>query len=192
MPAQTVFTKEMIIDAAFKIACEEGFEHMTIRHIAKRMGSSIAPIYVNFNHVEELKHAVMEKAQRIYHEMILDAKHEDPFLRYAIASMAFNKKYPKIYQTFLLDEDDPISSEKNVKKMMDTILNNEQYNTLDKDSVMKFIISMQALQVGLSIMSKKSYYASFLSDEDMIHLMDDLGEVVMSSLLKRNNEKKSN
>lgn len=186
MPANTIFSKDMIVDAAFYVANEQGIEHMTIRNIAKHMGSSIAPIYVNFKHVEELKHAVMEKAQDIYHHMIKLSKHEDPFLRYAIASMEFNKKYPKLYKVFLLDEDDSETSEKNVRKMMDAILENKQYTNLSEEALMRFIISMQALQVGLSIMAKKSYYKPYLEDKDVIKLIDSNGAALMDFLLKQN------
>lgn len=185
MPANTVFSKEMIVDAAFNVACEEGIDHMTIRNIAKHMGSSIAPIYVNFKRVEELKQAVMEKAQHVYHHMIQSSEHEDPFLRYAIASIEFNKKYPKLYKVFLLEEDDPETSEKNVKKMMDAVLENEQYKNLSKEALMRFIISMQAIQVGLAIMAKKSYYKPYLEDEAVIKLIDNNGEALMDYLLKK-------
>ncbi|MBS3990667.1 MAG: TetR/AcrR family transcriptional regulator [Erysipelothrix sp.] len=184
MPATTKFSKETIIEAAFNVACQEGLDHMTIRLIAKRMGSSIAPLYVNFESVEDLKKAVMDKAQTIFHSMIKALNHDDLFLRYAIASISFSKKYPKIYNYFLLNEDNPLDSEKNVNMMLTTLRENPTYDKFDKDSLMKFIISMQALQVGLSIIARKSFYQPYLKEKDLVELLDKTGLALINNLLK--------
>ncbi len=184
MPAITIFSKETIIDTAFNIACEEGLDHLTIRHIAKKMRSSIAPIYVNFEHIEDLKKAVLDKAQGIFYEMIHASDHEDLFLRYAIASISFSKAYPKLYDAFLLSEDHPLETKKNVLGMIETAKKDPKCKDLDTPSLMTYIISMQALQIGLSIMARKSYYHSFLSDQEMIKLLDETGLTLINNLLK--------
>ena len=43
---------------SFAIAETEGIDRVTIRKVAEQLGSSIAPIYVNFTDVEALKQAV--------------------------------------------------------------------------------------------------------------------------------------
>ncbi|MFK4997460.1 TetR/AcrR family transcriptional regulator [Bacillus sp. N9] len=61
MPPKKKFSKEQIIDAAFEIAKEEGVSNITIRKVANQLGSSIAPIYVNFKDVDELIYEVIKK-----------------------------------------------------------------------------------------------------------------------------------
>ena len=46
------FTKEVIVDAAYDILKEEGFESISARKIAKKLNCSTAPIYFNFETVE--------------------------------------------------------------------------------------------------------------------------------------------
>ena len=58
MGPKVKFTREQIIDAAFEIARTEGIDSITMRKIAEKMGSSVAPIYVNFNNVDELNEAL--------------------------------------------------------------------------------------------------------------------------------------
>lgn len=60
MPPKKKFSKEQIVEAAFEIAKEEGMSYITIRKVADRLRSSIAPIYVNFDNVEELISVVMK------------------------------------------------------------------------------------------------------------------------------------
>lgn len=183
MPAKVQFTKETIIDAAFNIASEKGLDHITIRSVATKIKASIAPIYVNFDSVDALKKAVLDKAQSIYQAMVKAENHDDLFLRYALASIKFSRQYPLIYNAFLLTEDDPLDSELNIKRMLDTIKDIPPYNTLDETVLMRFIMSMQAMQVGLSIMARKSFYAPFLTDDALIKLLDDTGNAFLSSLL---------
>lgn len=54
MPTKIKITKEMILDAAFEIAKEEGIEGVSNRTIAKRLNSSIRPIYYQFENSKEL------------------------------------------------------------------------------------------------------------------------------------------
>ena len=49
MAPKKKYSKEKIIDSAFEVARIEGIDSITIRKVAEKMGSSIAPIYVNFN-----------------------------------------------------------------------------------------------------------------------------------------------
>ena len=55
LPKTLKITKEMILDTAFDIAKEEGMNQVSNREIAKRLNSSIRPIYYQFSNTEELK-----------------------------------------------------------------------------------------------------------------------------------------
>lgn len=47
------FEKEVLIEKVLEIAKEEGFENVTVRKIAQKIGSSVAPIYTAFGSVSE-------------------------------------------------------------------------------------------------------------------------------------------
>ncbi len=55
MPAKTKVTKEMIIDAAFAIAREEGAENINARTVLKRLHCSTQPVMYHFATIEELR-----------------------------------------------------------------------------------------------------------------------------------------
>jgi AcrR family transcriptional regulator len=48
MPPKVQFSKEQILDTAFELVAEAGMAALSVRALAKRLGSSVAPIYVNF------------------------------------------------------------------------------------------------------------------------------------------------
>jgi AcrR family transcriptional regulator len=61
MPPKVQFSKEQILDTAFELVAEAGMAALSVRALAKRLGSSVAPIYVNFKNTGELMAALERK-----------------------------------------------------------------------------------------------------------------------------------
>ena len=49
------FTKEVVVEAGYELMKKEGFQNVSVRKIANYLKCSTAPIYFNFNTVDELK-----------------------------------------------------------------------------------------------------------------------------------------
>ena len=54
MPKQRI-TREMVLDAAFSIAREQGMEQVLVKNIAGRLGCSVQPIYSYCQSMEALR-----------------------------------------------------------------------------------------------------------------------------------------
>ena len=74
MPAKVKATKEMIVDAAFEIARENGAENINARTVSERLNCSTQPVMYHFATIEELKRAVYEKADRYHSEYLMNFK----------------------------------------------------------------------------------------------------------------------
>ena len=72
MPPKMKITEEMIVGAGFEIVRENGIEGLTVRAIADRLGCSTQPILYGFKTVEEIKHAVYDKADRFHTEYLMN------------------------------------------------------------------------------------------------------------------------
>src|SRR5690625_3282529 len=101
MAPRKKFSKEDIIIAAFNIAKEKGIDAITIRKVAEQLGSSIAPIYVNFKDVEELIQEVISHTMEIAKNLILEQNSGHPFRDIGIGSIKFGKHYSVIYFDFM-------------------------------------------------------------------------------------------
>ena len=55
MPSSKKTTKEDIIKASFGILKEQGIEKVTARDIAKKLNSSVQPIFYQFKNMDDLK-----------------------------------------------------------------------------------------------------------------------------------------
>ncbi len=58
-----VYTKDQILKAAHEVVLESGFEKFTARNVAKKMGISTQPIYLEFKNMEDLKRTLLQKIQ---------------------------------------------------------------------------------------------------------------------------------
>ena len=71
MPSVTKITKDMILDTAFLITKESGFDAVSNREIAKRLNCSIRPIYYQFKNTEELKQELYNKIERYFYKFVI-------------------------------------------------------------------------------------------------------------------------
>lgn len=62
MPPKPRITQEMILDAAYTIAREQGAEAVNARSIAERLGCSTQPVLYHFDHVEDIRREVYRMA----------------------------------------------------------------------------------------------------------------------------------
>ncbi|MBV1759360.1 MAG: TetR/AcrR family transcriptional regulator [Dethiosulfatibacter sp.] len=187
MPPKNKYTKEQLVDVAFQIACEEGFDNITIRKVAEHLGSSIAPIYVNFKDVGELKHEVVLKAINITKEIIAEQNSGDPFLDVGTGSVIFAKKYPLLYEELVLNSKDTYKEQvENIEFAFKKLKETPELMQFDDDELRLLLIKMQALQAGLSLMARKEHYSKILSDELIVKILDETGTDVLNGMIKRN------
>lgn len=76
MPPKAKITRDMVIDAAFEIARNEGAENINARTVSNKLGCSTQPVMYHFKTIEELKRAVYAKTDE-YHSEYITAIHSD-------------------------------------------------------------------------------------------------------------------
>ena len=70
MSKKPTTTRQDMIDAAFQLIREEGFESLTARNLAGRLGCSTQPIMYQFPNLNELKDLTYRKADDFHTEFI--------------------------------------------------------------------------------------------------------------------------
>jgi AcrR family transcriptional regulator len=103
MPPRITFTKESIVDAAFEIYKDDGIEGITIRKVAARLGSSIAPIYSNFQNIDEVKKCIMEKTLSILVQYTEREYSPNPFLNIGLGLLNFARDYGALYKELFIN-----------------------------------------------------------------------------------------
>lgn len=110
MPKQRI-TKEMVVDAAFEIARNDGMDQVMVKNIAGRIGCSVQPVYSYCTNMEGLKRAVVERTRRFIKEYI--AAHidrDDLFRSTGRAYIRLAGEEPQLFKIFILCQRENVAS----------------------------------------------------------------------------------
>lgn len=190
MAPKTKFTKQDIVLAAFDIAKTDGIESITIRKVAERLGSSIAPIYVNFNDVQELLQQVVERAFHVARGMIMEQQSGQPFRDIGMASLRFAKEYPVLYRDLMM-KDNPHM--KNTPEQLDEVIGlmrqDPELGGFSDQELQSILLNMQVFQTGLCVMVANDLFTKNVDDEQMMNMMDEAAEAFIRAAHARKLER---
>jgi len=114
MPKQKI-TKEMVVDAAFEIAQNQGMEQVLVKNIADKIGCSVQPIYSYCHNMEGLKAEVIDRVICFVREYVTAHIEKDNMFRSTgQAYIRLSKDEPHIFKMFILHERKGISSLKDL------------------------------------------------------------------------------
>ena len=89
MPPRIKITKEDIINAAVELVRNNGEQGINARSIAAALGCSTQPVFSNFATMEELKLAVVEKADQLCQNYIQNEIERGKYPKYKASGMAY-------------------------------------------------------------------------------------------------------
>ena len=155
MPPKVKITKEDVINAAVDIVRESGAEALNARIIASVLKCSTQPVFSNFATMDELRLAVVERADKICGEYIKREIKNGKFPTYKASGMAYirfareeKELFKLLYMRDRTNETVPESNELGDK--MESIV---QSNTgLNGDTAKLFHLEMWAYVHGIATM----------------------------------------
>lgn len=104
-------TKEMVVEAAFKLARSGGMELVTVKAIAEEIGCSVQPIYSYCANMEGLRKNVEERTKDFIREYVASQfDRDDPFRSTGQAYIRLTEEEPNLFKIFILHRRDGISS----------------------------------------------------------------------------------
>ena len=89
MPPKVKITKDNVVTAALEIVRTSGEQALNARTVAAALGCSTQPVFSNFATMEELRLAVMEKADALCQEYIRCEVESGEFPPYKASGMAY-------------------------------------------------------------------------------------------------------
>ena len=110
MPKQKI-TREMVVEAAFELARENGLENVLVRDIAEKLGCSVQPIYSYCSNMDGLRKDVMQRSNQFIGEYIAQHLDKSDFFRstgHAYVNLALEEA--NIFKMFVMNERTQISS----------------------------------------------------------------------------------
>lgn len=181
------FSKEEIVQAAFEIARREGLDAITIRKVAKELGSSIAPIYVNFKNVDELIEAVVRQAEEVAKQLVLEQNSGQPFRDMGIGGIKFAREYSVLYRDLMMKDNPYI--EHNEDKLAFAVNHMKQDPLLQdfsNEELKEIILKMDIFHTGLMVQVANGILPQDISEEKLIDMLDSVAEdIVIATKVKK-------
>lgn len=125
MPRKESITIEQILDTAFAMTREEGFDSVTARKVAAKAGCSTQPIFRVYKNMEELWDAVYEKAVAYFQDYYsrYPRMAHVPFVNLGMAYIAFAREEGHLFELLFL-------SQRGNRRSMYDLLNGSDGNVL--------------------------------------------------------------
>jgi AcrR family transcriptional regulator len=96
-PHQTI-TKDMIVEAALDFVRESGWESVSARSLAARLGTSTMPIYSTIGSMEDLKRETLLAAYRLLEAAQRKKRSDNEALDLALGYVVFAKEEPRLFR----------------------------------------------------------------------------------------------
>ncbi len=103
MTQRAVFTKEMIVEAAYQLTRASGWNGVTARTIAAKLGSSTMPLYSSLKSMEEIETEVRTRAEACMHDYQRKAYTQETRLNAAIGYVTFARDERNLFRFLYVD-----------------------------------------------------------------------------------------
>ena len=105
MAPRSKFTRQELIDAAFKIVREQGSDALTAKAIADELHISTRPIFTCFGSMDEVRSAVRAAAEALYDRYTAEGLRQPiPFFGFGVQYIRFAKEEPELYRLLFLSK----------------------------------------------------------------------------------------
>ncbi len=187
MPPKVRFTREQIVDTAFEIARTRGVEGVTIRGVAAALGCSIAPIYVNFSRIEDVRQAVADKAIHESRRILSEVDTGNPFRDIGAASVRFARDFPVIFRDLVLTPNEyvPARSDELDPHLVSHMQEDPDLVGLSADDLRTLLLKMRVFHTGFAAATANGLLPKDTGDEEIIELMNEVARDLIAGARSR-------
>jgi AcrR family transcriptional regulator len=97
-PKQTTFTLDIVLQAALDVVRRDGWDALTARSVAERLGASVAPVYSAFGSMDSLFRETLKEIRGLLQEYTSRAYSEIPFLNIGVGIVSFARDEPRLFR----------------------------------------------------------------------------------------------
>lgn len=195
MAPKTKFSKEQIVEAAFDIAKVEGVDSITIRKVADKLGSSIAPIYVNFQDVDELLEAVIKNIYSLSNQMIQEENSANKFSDIGIACLKFARKYSVLFRDLLLKNNRYLKGydEEMGSALIREMKKDPELFDFNDEELGSILLKMRIFQLGISVMVANELLPEEFDENKAIEILNNTAaDIILATRIRKKEPLKFN
>ncbi|SJZ64042.1 transcriptional regulator, TetR family [Pilibacter termitis] len=182
MVRKKVYTREQILKAATEIVEKEGFSNFTARSIAKYMGISTQPIYLEFKNMEELRFTVLDDLFTYLFDEVFPRKITgDPLIDIALNCIKFANANPQLFRALYIEENGAgnLLFEKSFYHYRTYIKNHPRGKGIDEQHIDALHIRTWIIVVGLATLTTSGIYKP--TKGELIDMMNDVIKIILAN-----------
>lgn len=151
MARTAVLSKNKILESSFRIVNTQGLEKLTMRSIAKVLGTSTAPIYTQYKNMEELKEDLTSYVDKKLMEYIDQKYTENLFFNIGAGLLSFAYENRIVFQTYYLRKNSlTLLMSKNTSIFIKHMKTDPFLSLLDDSRLISLIDDMRIYTFGLA------------------------------------------
>lgn len=190
MPPNQSITKEMIVDAAFRLVRKKGISAFSARNIARSLNCSTQPVYSCFSSMGDLEKEVIQKAAGFVQDryLINKTRQDNNFLSIGLGYIAMAKKEKHLFVLLYVSGRVRLDFENHVYPVntgrLLTVMRRDPYLAgLPDEDLLELLGHMWIYTHGLTVLTSTNPSVS----DDFIHkTLAEMGRlVVMNKLLEK-------
>ncbi|MDC0558875.1 TetR/AcrR family transcriptional regulator [Candidatus Izimaplasma bacterium] len=143
--ANKVYTKEQILDTAYKITRDQDLDALSMRAIARKIGCSVMPIYDSFDSKDDL---IKEVNLYSLHQTLYDLSVDTLYDRFD-KIVEFGFKYPKFFLDFVRNEKAFVYETDVLCKLCDFMKKDDKLKDYHDQVALRINSRVEAFIVGL-------------------------------------------
>jgi len=189
MPPKFKFTKEEIIESAFKIVKRSGWKGLSARSLANELGSSSRPIYSFFNSISDLEEEIVKKAVDLLHKYMIRKRTGDPWYDHGIGYVMFALKEKHLFRS-VNDEDHIVYFKKYGDMIWHTLTasltNYPPFQELSQEQIYKIQVTRWLFAHGLAFQANNPPPDTW-NEENIVTMMKEGSQAIYDGLIKNFN-----
>lgn len=185
MPPEEKFSREAVAAAAFALVRKHGMSKLTARNVARKLGSSTAPVYNHFQSMPALKAEVMRRAGDLMLDYTSRPYTGMRFKNMGTGYIIFAREEKELFRAMFLEKGVP-------RQRLDEMLNfykeemakDPILTPLNDDEKYDLLQKMRSFTHGLATL----IWAGFIeesSDQEIMDALTEVGGVVIEAALRK-------
>jgi len=182
MVRKKVYKKEHILAAAMEMVEKDGFNKFTARNIAKYMGISTQPIYLEFKNMDDLKESVLEAIfDDLFHNVFPVEVTGDPLVDTALNFIRYANKNPRIFRALYVEESGLGYRiyDRSFQEFYQMVKNSEKYKDTDEVHIDALHIRTWITATGLSVLTSSGIFKP--TQEQLIGMIEDVISAILAN-----------
>ncbi len=179
MTQKAVFTKEMIVEAAFQLTRKRGWHEVRARTIAQELGSSTMPLYSSLKSMDEIEREVRARAEACMQDYQRRKYTGETLLNAAVGYVVFARDERNLFRFLYVDRPVPSRTPQAGERTIDVQEVGGVVDLAEQSAIaMKDPLVLKSWAFTHGLASLISSGVLVLPDETIVQLLSEVGAAI--------------